>query len=221
MDIIRTVDLCKTYETKGGIVTAIDHVNLSIKQGEYVTIIGESGAGKSTLMHLIGGLDRPTSGDVIIDGVSMYNNTSSQDLVKFRRKKVGFIFQAFNLIPFLNVWENIILPIGFNSDKADVKEIEQLMERLHIADKKLNYPEQLSGGQQQRVAIARALAVKPAIVIGDEPTGNLDSKTSQEVMDLLIDSCKTYNQTLVVVTHSEKIAKSAQRIIRVVDGKIE
>ena len=220
MEVIRTIDLSKEYKTSAGGLKAIENVNLAIKKGEYVAITGESGAGKSTLMHLIGGLDRPTSGKVYIDGVSLYDEMNEQQFVEFRRKKIGFIFQAFNLIPFLNVWENIILPIGISGDSAKINEIKELMERLHIYEKRFSYPQQLSGGQQQRVAIARALAAKPSIIIADEPTGNLDSKTSEEVMELLINSCKRYNRTLVVVTHSERIACGAEKILRVVDGNI-
>lgn len=220
MEVIKTVNLSKEYETNAGNLRVIDNINLVIEQGEFVAITGESGAGKSTLMHLIGGLDQPTSGEVFVDGISLYGEMKEQEFIEFRRKKIGFIFQAFNLVPFLNVWENIILPIGISGDRAKVNEIEELMERLHIYEKRFSYPEQLSGGQQQRVAIARALATKPSIIIADEPTGNLDSKTSENVMDLLIDSCKTYNRTLVVVTHSEHIANMAERIVRVVDGSI-
>jgi putative ABC transport system ATP-binding protein len=197
----------------------MDNVDFSVEKGEFISIVGQSGAGKSTLMHIIGGLDAPTSGEVIIKGTSIYTLPMSQ-LAVFRRREIGFVFQAFNLVPSLNVWENIILPIGLDGNKADVSYIEDILNTLGIYEKRTYQPTVLSGGQQQRVAIARALAARPAIVLADEPTGNLDSRSSNSVLDLLRLSVEKYNQTLIVVTHNDEVAKLADRTVRVVDGSI-
>lgn len=213
------MELSKIYQMQEDIVIAVDNINMTIESGEYIAICGQSGAGKSTLMHLLGGLDKPSSGKVYIEGASLYELDEKQRTI-FRRRKIGFVFQAFNLIPFLTVRENIILPLGLDGRRTDVPFLDDIMDLLHISDKKDCYPQQLSGGQQQRAAIARALITKPSIIIADEPTGNLDNGSSEDVMRLLRKSCETYKQTLLVVTHNEKIAKEAERVIRIVDGKI-
>jgi len=220
MEILKTVNLKKYYGKEENLVMALDDVSISINEGEFVAIVGTSGSGKSTLLHLIGGLDLPMSGKVIIDGVDIYS-MKDDELAVFRRRKIGFVFQAFNLIPVLNVWENITFPIGLDNKEVDKDYIKELMRIINIYDKKDNLPNALSGGQQQRVAIARALATKPAIILADEPTGNLDSKTGQEVINLLKMSVKKYNQTLIMITHDDKIAQMADRIIRIEDGKIK
>ncbi|MFP4976918.1 ABC transporter ATP-binding protein [Paenibacillus sp. CN-4] len=211
--------LCKYYGTGERQVKAIHNVDFSVEKGEFISIVGQSGAGKSTLMHIIGGLDAPTSGEVIIQGTSIYR-LSMSELAVFRRRQIGFVFQAFNLVPSLNVWENIILPIGLDGKKADIGYIEDILNTLGIYEKRTSLPTVLSGGQQQRVAIARALAARPAIVLADEPTGNLDSRSSSSVLDLLRLSVEKYNQTLIVVTHNNEVAKLADRTVRVVDGSI-
>ena len=225
MDIIlETKDLTKTYKAGNNHINAVDHTSICVERGDFVTIVGKSGSGKSTLLHLIGGLDYPTSGEVWIDNECI-TNMNEEDLSAFRRRKIGFIFQAFNLVPSLNVWENIILPIGLDDRKPDMVLVmsqkavnEALAKKL---DEKLNnLPNTLSGGQQQRVAIARALATKPAIVLADEPTGNLDSKTSDEVMALLKTSAMKYEQTLIVITHNEDIAQMGNRKLVIADGKV-
>ncbi|MEK3717434.1 ABC transporter ATP-binding protein [Paenibacillus sp. FSL R7-0333] len=217
--ILEGKKLCKYYGSGEGQVKAIHNVDFSVVKGEFISIVGQSGAGKSTLMHIIGGLDAPTSGEVIINGTSIYTLPMSQ-LAVFRRRQIGFVFQAFNLVPSLNVWENIILPIGLDGKKADVSYIEDILNTLGIYEKRASLPTVLSGGQQQRVAIARALAARPAIVLADEPTGNLDSRSSNNVLDLLRLSVEKYNQTLIVVTHNDEVAKLAGRTVRVVDGSI-
>ncbi|WP_342547499.1 ABC transporter ATP-binding protein [Paenibacillus sp. FSL P2-0089] len=217
--ILEGKKLCKYYGSGEGQVKAIHNVDFSVAKGEFISIVGQSGAGKSTLMHIIGGLDAPTSGEVIINGTSIYTLPMSQ-LAVFRRRQIGFVFQAFNLVPSLNVWENIILPIGLDGNKADVSYIEDILNTLGIYEKRASLPTVLSGGQQQRVAIARALAARPAIVLADEPTGNLDSRSSNNVLDLLRLSVEKYNQTLIVVTHNDEVAKLAGRTVRVVDGSI-
>ncbi|MEK4513933.1 ABC transporter ATP-binding protein [Paenibacillus sp. FSL H8-0122] len=217
--ILEGKKLCKYYGSGEGQVKAIHNVDFSVAKGEFISIVGQSGAGKSTLMHIIGGLDSPTSGEVIINGTSIYTLPMSQ-LAVFRRRQIGFVFQAFNLVPSLNVWENIILPIGLDGKKADVSYIEDILNTLGIYEKRASLPTVLSGGQQQRVAIARALAARPAIVLADEPTGNLDSRSSNNVLDLLRLSVEKYNQTLIVVTHNDEVAKLAGRTVRVVDGSI-
>ena len=220
MDIIlETKDLTKTYKAGGNHINAVDHTSICVERGDFVTIVGKSGSGKSTLLHLIGGLDYPTSGEVWIDNECI-TNMNEEDLSAFRRRKIGFIFQAFNLVPSLNVWENIILPIGLDDRKPDMVYLKEIIELLGLSEKLNNLPNTLSGGQQQRVAIARALATKPAIVLADEPTGNLDSKNSQEIMNLLRLSNEKYHQTLVIITHDEEIANQAKHLIRIEDGRI-
>lgn len=216
MEILKTVGLTKHYSNNSMVVKAVNNVNINVKKGEYVSIIGQSGAGKSTLLNLLGGLDKPDSGKVYIKGVSIYDE--GKNLTVFRRQNIGFIFQAFNLIPFLNVWENIILPVGVDGKIVDKAFSHELLESLELSSKKNSFPEELSGGQQQRVAIARALIMKPSIVLADEPTGNLDSRTGNKVFQLLLDVCRRFDQTLIIVTHNEKIAQKADTIIRVVDG---
>lgn len=217
--ILQGKKLCKYYGTGESQVKAIHDVDFAVAKGEFISIVGQSGAGKSTLMHIIGGLDAPTSGEVIINGTSIYTLRMSP-LAVFRRRQIGFVFQAFNLVPSLNVWENIILPIGLDGKKAEVSYIEDILNTLGIYEKRTSLPTVLSGGQQQRVAIARALAARPAIVLADEPTGNLDSHSSNNVLDLLRLSVEKYNQTLIVVTHNDEVAKLADRTVRVVDGSI-
>ena len=220
MDIIlETKDLTKTYKAGGNHINAVDHTSICVERGDFVTIVGKSGSGKSTLLHLIGGLDYPTSGEVWIDNECI-TNMNEEDLSAFRRRKIGFIFQAFNLVPSLNVWENIILPIGLDDRKPDMVYLKEIIELLGLSEKLNNLPNTLSGGQQQRVAIARALATKPAIVLADEPTGNLDSKTSDEVMALLKTSAMKYEQTLIVITHNEDIAQMGNRKLVITDGKV-
>ena len=216
MEILKTTDLTKYYSHNGTVTKAVDHVNISICKGEYVSIIGQSGAGKSTLLNLLGGLDKPDAGKVFIKGTSIYDE--GKNLTVFRRRNIGFIFQSYNLMPFLNVWENIILPAGIDGKSLDKAFACELLERLELSAKKSSFPEELSGGQQQRVAIARALIMKPSIVLADEPTGNLDSKTGSKVFRLLLDVCKRFDQTLLIVTHNEMLAREADTIIRVVDG---
>ncbi len=217
MDIIlETKDLTKTYKAGGNHINAVDHTSICVERGDFVTIVGKSGSGKSTLLHLIGGLDYPTSGEVWIDNECI-TNMNEEDLSAFRRRKIGFIFQAFNLVPSLNVWENIILPIGLDDRKPDMVYLKEIIELLGLSEKLNNLPNTLSGGQQQRVAIARALATKPAIVLADEPTGNLDSKTSDEVMALLKTSAMKYEQTLIVITHNEDIAQMGNAKLHTID----
>lgn len=217
--ILETKDLCKYYESSGHVVKAVDNMNIQIQQGEFVTIIGKSGSGKSTLLHLLGGLDNPTSGEVWLDGKNIAEY-SKEKLAVLRRRKIGFIFQAFNLVPSLNVWENIVLPLGLDNRKADEAYIKDILKTLDMEEKVKNLPNTLSGGQQQRCAIARALAVKPSIILADEPTGNLDSKTGDEVISLLRLSAKKYGQTLAVITHNEEIAQMADRMMVIEDGKV-
>ena len=220
MDIIlETKDLTKTYKAGGNHINAVDHTSICVERGDFVTIVGKSGSGKSTLLHLIGGLDYPTSGEVWIDNECI-TNMNEEDLSAFRRRKIGFIFQAFNLVPSLNVWENIILPIGLDDRKPDMVYLKEIIELLGLSEKLNNLPNTLSGGQQQRVAIARALATKPAIVLADEPTGNLDSKTSSDVLGLLKVTSQKFHQTIVMITHNSEIAQLADRIVRIEDGKI-
>lgn len=218
--ILETKELCKYYQSHENVVKAVDHIDLQIQQGEFVTIIGKSGSGKSTLLHLLGGLDNPTSGEVWIDGKNIAGYTGEQ-LAALRRQKIGFVFQAFNLVPSLNVWENVVLPIGLDDRKVDEAFVEDILRTLGMEEKVRNLPNTLSGGQQQRTAIARAIAAKPSIILADEPTGNLDSRTGDEVMSLLKLSARKYGQTLVVITHNEEIAQMADRTIAVADGKVE
>ena len=217
--ILETKNLCKFYGSGENLVKAVDHVNLQIMQGEYVAIVGKSGSGKSTLLHLLGGLENPTSGEIWIDGQNI-ESLSEEKLSTLRRRKIGFVFQAFNLIPSLNVWENIVLPIGLDGRKADENFVRDILQTLNMEQKAQSLPNTLSGGQQQRCAIARAIAAKPSIILADEPTGNLDSKNSDEVIALLKLSAKKYGQTLVVITHNEDIAQMADRTIVLEDGKL-
>ena len=219
MIILETKSLSKHYKNGDNVLKAIDNANLSVEEGEFVAIVGTSGSGKTTLLHLMGGLDRPTEGKVFIDEREIYS-MNDENLSIFRRRKVGFVFQSYNLIPVLSVWENVTLPTELDNKDIDKQFIKELMETLNIYDKKDYFPNQLSGGQQQRVAIARALATRPAIILADEPTGNLDSKTSLEVLNLLRHSVKKYHQTLVIITHDEKLAQMADRIVRIEDGVI-
>ena len=198
---------------------ALDGVSLEVEQGEFVSVVGTSGSGKSTLLHMLGGLDRPDDGDVFVDGKDIFS-LGDEELTIFRRRKIGFVFQNYNLVPSLNVYENIVLPIQLDGREPDKKYIDSIIETLGLTEKLDNLPNNLSGGQQQRVAIARALAAKPAIILADEPTGNLDSKTSQDVMGLLKITGERFSQTIVMITHNEEIAQMADRIIRIEDGKI-
>lgn len=217
--ILEGQSLCKYYGKGENVIKAVDHASFHVNQGEFVSIVGQSGAGKSTLMHLIGGLDQPDSGKLLIKGTSIYELSEEKRAV-FRRQHIGFIFQAYNLLPMLNVWENVILPLGLDGRNADQTFIEDILATLNIHDKRYELPTSLSGGQQQRVAIARALAAQPSIILADEPTGNLDSKTCQDVMDVLRFSVSKYNQTLIMVTHNNDLASLADRCIRVVDGRM-
>ena len=219
MNILSTKDLKKIYGSGENSVHALDGVTLSVEKGEFVAVVGTSGSGKSTLLHMLGGLDRPTSGSVSVDGKEIFT-LKDEALTIFRRRKIGFIFQNYNLVPVLNVYENIILPVQLDGNEPDKGYIDSIIETLGLSSKLSNLPNNLSGGQQQRVAIARALAAKPAIILADEPTGNLDSRTSQDVMGLLkVTGCK-YTQTIVMITHNEEIAQLADRIIRIEDGHI-
>ena len=219
MDILHTQNLKKIYGTGEAQVNALDGINLSIKQGEFVSIVGTSGSGKSTLLHMLGGLDQPTEGKVFVDGKDIFS-MKKDALTIFRRRKIGFVFQAFNLVPVLNVYENIVLPIELDGNTVDKKYVGEVISSLGLEDKVNSMPNQLSGGQQQRVAIARALATKPAIVLADERTGNLDSKTSQDVLSLLKVTGQKFNQTIVMITHNEEIAQMADRIVRIEDGRV-
>lgn len=219
MVILETINLGKIYGKKEIAVYALKNANLKVNKGEFVAIIGPSGSGKSTFLHLVGGLERPSSGTIKVDGKDICC-LSDKELAKYRRQKVGFVFQQYNLIPVLNVYENIELPVKLDNKEVDKEYITELMNLLGITDRKNHLPNQLSGGQQQRVAIARALSAKPSIILADEPTGNLDTKTTEEVIDLLKSSIKKYNQTLIMITHNENIAKKADRIISIVDGNL-
>jgi putative ABC transport system ATP-binding protein len=219
MSILEAKNLTKYYGEGDTLVKALDGVSLSVERGEFVSIIGTSGSGKSTLLHMLGGLDNPTSGTVIIDDKDI-SGLKGDELCIFRRRKIGFIFQSFNLVPSITVYDNIILPIQLDGKKPDKDHIDNVIETLGIESKKNVLPSKLSGGQQQRVAIARALASKPAIILADEPTGNLDSKTSQDVLGLLKTTGKKYNQTIVMITHNDEIAQMADRTIRIEDGHI-
>lgn len=212
-------NLVKYYHTGDNVVKAVDHTDLEIERGKFTAIVGRSGSGKSTLLHLLGGLDRPDSGKVVIEGKDIFKLKENQ-LAAFRRKKIGFIFQDFNLIPSLNVWENVVLPLGLDGKKVNKQEIQEILARIGLENKRGVMPNTLSGGEKQRVAIARALAGSPAIILADEPTGNLDSKTEMEVMSLLRNCVKEYNQTLVMITHDETIAQIADRVIMIEDGKV-
>lgn len=219
MNILSTHNLTKTYGTGDNVVHALTDVSLDIEEGKFVSIIGSSGSGKSTLLNLLGGLDRPTSGDVILDGKDIFE-MDDEALTIFRRRKIGFVFQNYNLVPILNVYENIVLPIELDGTKIDTAYVDKIMDVLGLSEKKFSMPNQLSGGQQQRVAIARALAAKPSIILADEPTGNLDSKTSMDVIALLKLTGKEFAQTIVMITHNEEIATMADQMIRIEDGRI-
>ncbi len=216
--ILRTEHLCKYYHSGENEVRAVDDCNIAIGQGEFVAVVGKSGSGKSTLLHMLGGLDNPTSGKVYVGDMDIFS-LKQDALAVFRRRKMGFIFQAYNLVSSINVWENIVLPLGLDGKKADKAFVRDIIETLGLDSKIRNLPNTLSGGQQQRVAIARALAARPDIVFADEPTGNLDSKTSDEVIGLMKQSAQKYGQTLVMITHDEEIAQLADRIILIEDGK--
>ncbi len=219
MTILETKDLRKTYGEGESVVHALDGVDFTVNNGEFVAIVGTSGSGKSTLLHMLGGLDIPTSGTVTVDGNDIFSLNNEERTI-FRRRKIGFVFQNYNLVPVLNVWENIVLPIELDGNKIDTQYVDEIIATLGLEKKLINMPNNLSGGQQQRVAIARALASKPAIILADEPTGNLDSKTSQDVLSLLKISSEKFAQTIVMITHNEEIAQLANRIIRIEDGKI-
>ena len=219
MTILETRDLKKYYGAGDTQVKALDGVNLSVEQGEFVAIVGTSGSGKSTLLHMLGGLDRPTAGTVTVDGQEIFS-LKEEALTIFRRRKIGFVFQSYNLVPVLSVWENIILPIQLDGRAVDEAFVRDVVTTLGLEQKLDRLPNQLSGGQQQRVAIARALAAKPAILLSDEPTGNLDSKTSQDVLGLMKVTGQKFGQTMVMITHNEEIAQMADRIVRIEDGRI-
>lgn len=219
MIILKTENLNKYYGKDENLVKALDKVNIEINKGEFVAIVGTSGSGKSTLLHMLGGLDRASEGKVIVDGKDIFA-MNDDNLTIFRRRNIGFVFQSYNLVPILNVYENIVLPIELDGNKIDEAYVDSIIETLGLSEKIYNLPNALSGGQQQRVAIARALATKPSIILADEPTGNLDSKTEQEVLGLLKVTSKKFNQTIVMITHNEQIAQMADRIIRIEDGKI-
>lgn len=219
MNILETENLKKYYDMGEIQVKALDGITLSVKKGEFLAIVGTSGSGKSTLLHMLGGLDIPTSGKVVVDGKDI-SKMAKDELAIFRRRKIGFVFQNYNLLPLMNVYENIVLPIKLDGVKPDRKYVEQIVEMLGLKEKKYVMPNQLSGGQQQRVALARALAAKPAIILADEPTGNLDSRTSQDVLGLIKTTGQRFGQTIVMITHNDEIAQMAGRIIRLEDGKI-
>ncbi|GAA0748637.1 ABC transporter ATP-binding protein [Clostridium oceanicum] len=219
MSILQTSNLKKYYGEKPNVVKALDGVSISIEKGEFVSVVGTSGSGKSTLLHMMGGLDNPTSGNVIIKGKEI-SNMNKEELVIFRRRNIGFIFQSYNLVSMLNVYENIVLPLELDGESLDKEFMNKIIKMLALEDKLQNMINNLSGGQQQRVAIARALVTKPAIILADEPTGNLDSKTSADVMGLLKMTSKKFNQTIVMITHNNEIAQLADRIIRIEDGKV-
>ena len=219
MSILQTSNLKKIYGSGDAAVHALDGVSFSVDKGEFVAIVGTSGSGKSTLLHMLGGLDRPTSGSVTVDGQKLFS-LKEDDLTVFRRRKIGFVFQNYNLVPVLNVYENIVLPIQLDGNTPDAGYINSIVETLGLGSKLKNLASNLSGGQQQRVAIARALSTKPAIILADEPTGNLDSKTSLDVLKLLKMTSEKYSQTIVIITHDEQLAQMADRIVRIEDGRI-
>lgn len=219
MEILRVENLSKVYGKGTTQVTALDNISFKVEKGEFVAIVGASGSGKSTLLHLIGGVDRPTSGKVFIDGKDIYK-FSDDELAIFRRRQVGIIYQFYNLIPILNVEENITLPLNLDNREIDKKRLDKLINLLGLNNRRTHLPNQLSGGQQQRTAIGRAMITNPAIILADEPTGNLDSKSSDEIVELLKKSNRDYNQTIIMITHDMEIAKFADRIIKIEDGKI-
>lgn len=217
--ILETIQLSKYYGANTSLVKAVDHVNLKINQNEFITIVGKSGSGKSTLLHMLGGLDTPTEGQVLFSGEDIYQRKEDKRAV-FRRQKIGFIFQAYNLVSSINIWENIVLPLGLDGKKVDHVYVDNIISALQIESLIHKLPNTLSGGEQQRVAIARALVTRPEIILADEPTGNLDSKTGTEVMSLLKTTLKEYGQTLLMITHDHEIAQVADRIIRMEDGQV-
>lgn len=217
MEILKTIELSKIFKTGNRSLAALDHVNLSIEDGELVAIVGTSGSGKTTLLNMLGGIDLPTSGSVVVRGYDLAGMTA-EELTLFRRRNIGFIFQSYNLMPILNIYENIVLPLQLDGAAIDQAFIDEIMDVLGLTEKIYHMPDMLSGGEQQRVAIARALAVKPAIVLADEPTGNLDSRTGNDVVGLLKTMAQKYHQTVVLVTHDEEVAQIAERIIRIEDG---
>ena len=219
MEILRVENLCKKYGTKDTEVVALDHANFTVERGEFVAIIGASGSGKSTLLHLIGGVDEPTSGKGWIDGTDIYE-LNRDKMAIFRRRQVGLIYQFYNLIPILNVEENITLPLRLDGKEVNPKKLEEMLDVLELKNRRKHLPNQLSGGQQQRVSIGRACITHPAIVLADEPTGNLDSRASKEIIDLLKMSNRKYNQTVILITHDENVALEADRILTIEDGKI-
>ena len=219
MEILKTTDLKKHYGSGESMVKALDGVSLSVEKGKFTAIVGTSGSGKSTLLHMLGGLDKPTSGSVKVGGKEL-SDMNDEQLTIFRRRQIGFIFQNYNLVPILNVYENIVLPIELDGNTADKRFMGGIVKMLGLKEKLTSLPGNLSGGQQQRVAIARALATKPAIILADEPTGNLDSRTSQDVLSLLKATSARFNQTIVMITHNEEIAQLADEVIRIEDGKI-
>ena len=219
MEILRVENLCKEYGTGQAKVKALDNVSFKVDKGEFVAIVGASGSGKSTLLHLIGGVDRPTSGKVFIDGKDIYK-FNDDELAIFRRRQVGLIYQFYNLIPILNVEENITLPLNLDNRKVDKQRLDELIDVLGLSNRRTHLPNELSGGQQQRTSIGRSMITNPAIILADEPTGNLDSKASDEIVTLLKKSNRDYNQTIVMITHNMEIAKIADRIIKIEDGKI-
>ena len=219
MAILQTTNLKKYYGDGETQVRALDGVDLAVEPGEFVAIVGTSGSGKSTLLHMLGGLDRPTSGSVTVDGKDLFS-LKDEALTIFRRRKIGFVFQSYNLVPVLSVWENIILPIQLDGNRVDEDYVRAVIDTLGLESKLRNLPSQLSGGQQQRVAIARALATKPAILLADDPTGNLDSRTSQDVLSLMKVTGRKFAQTMVMITHNEEIAQLSDRIVRIEDGRI-
>ena len=219
MSVLETVDLRKYYGTEPNVTRALDGVSLRVDKGEFVAVVGTSGSGKSTLLHMMGGLDTPTSGSVLVRGEELAKK-NEEELTIFRRRNIGFVFQNYNLVPILNVYENIVLPVELDGNSADKALMDEIVQMLSLEDKLKNMPNNLSGGQQQRVAIARALAKKPAIVLADEPTGNLDSQTSADVLGLLKRTSAAFDQTIVMITHNDEIAQLADRIVRIEDGKI-
>lgn len=220
MEVLKTVNLKKIYQVPSGDVRALDGVNLSIEEGEFVAIVGSSGSGKTSLLNLLGGLDRPSEGSIYVRGKKL-EDMESEELTIFRRRNIGFVFQNYNLLPILNVYENITLPMKLDGMRVDEEFLNHMIDSLKLREKLYHMPETLSGGQQQRVAIARALSTKPAVLLCDEPTGNLDSVTGMEVVGLLKSSAYEFHQTIVVVTHNEEIAQMADRIIRIEDGKVK
>ncbi len=219
MNILEAMDIKKFYGEEPNMVKALNGVNLTVEKGEFLAVVGTSGSGKSTLLNLLGGLDNPTSGKVIIAGYDI-SKLSDDELTIFRRRNVGFVFQNFNLVPMLNLYENVVLPLDLDGERIDEAYIDEIIQLLNLEDKKRRFPNYLSGGEQQRGAIARALATKPSIILADEPTGNLDSKTSAEVLGLLKSTSRRFNQTIVMITHNNEIAQLADRITRIEDGKI-